>query len=133
MESFVAEKFWTMTIHSGKPERPPVPKGSRFMLSQIQAVDEKADKILVEMLTEVIRMDKIDDETDTTVTDVAETNIAVIYPKKKSTYATSLVFSEVNDVLFGCDGGDVILSGVYDDTALNEEMAQMEEEEAHEK
>lgn len=130
MQDFIAEKWWTMTIHAGKPERPPVPKGSKFILTQIQAADDKVDKIVVEMLTETIRMDKIDDETDTTVTDVADAFIAVIYPKKKSSVKTNLPFSEVNDVLFGCDCGEVILSGVYNDTEMNDEMAEMEEEAA---
>ena len=73
-------------------------------------------------------MDKVDDETDSAVTDVAKVNIAAIFPKKKSDLRVNIPFSYLNTCLIGCNGGRVAVSGVYNNSQ-NDVMREFDEEE----
>jgi hypothetical protein len=129
MECQFAEKWWTMTLKDGAPEYPPIPKSCMFSVKQIEALTKNSEKITIEMMYDVIRMDKVKDEGDTAVTDVARVNIATIFPKRKADAKVNLQFSQLNSAMFGVSGGDVVISGAYSTDGCDEVMENFENEE----
>lgn len=123
------EKWWTMILNNDEPSRPPVPTGSKFCVTQVEALDTNADRITLEMIVQTIRIDKVDDETDSAVTDISKVNIATLFPKKSTTQTVSIEFSQYNDVSFKATGGKLCLSGVYDNSEANGVMQDFAEEE----
>ena len=113
MECQFTEKFWTMKLEDGNPQYPPIPKSCKFVVNQIEALTKDSERIVVEMMCDVIRMDMVDDENDAAVTDISRVNIARIFPKKKADVKVNLQFSQLNSAMFCATGGDVAISGVY--------------------
>ena len=123
------EKTWSTILEDDVPAYPPIPKNCKFSVNQIEAIDQDVDRITLEMICSVIRLDKLDDESDSAVTDFYNVNIATIFPKKSPSQQINLNFSQYNSASFKAVGGKLALSGVYNNSEVDEIVQEFNEEE----
>jgi hypothetical protein len=106
------QRSWSVHLQDGVVAEVPVPNGHVFDIRGIQAVDLTANKIVVEVLSIAIRVDKRNNDEDAPI-DVTRAVAAVLFPRVQPIAELSLTFSELNLVSLRATGGPVTVTGTW--------------------
>lgn len=111
-----SRKGWSLQLKDGEPAFIPVPDGHAFGINNIQASTTDSSKIIVEAIVQTIRLDRLADDDDVAQSDINDdVTVAVLFPKQDPNVRVNLSFSEVNTCSLRATGGDVTVTGAYDD------------------
>ena len=107
------DRFFCLHLKDGKPEvLPDSIQGRNGVVTRIQAESTDFQKIAVEAIAQVVRLDKIDDENDSAVSDFIGFTVGTVFPSRPSTNV-NVQFSYLNSLSFQATGGDVVISGLF--------------------
>lgn len=115
-------KWWTLSLKDGEPESLPIPNGSECIIQQVQAPDLSAKRVVLEAIIQIIRIDRLEDEDDVAQTEIKQLVLATIFPGKNPIQQVNFQFSAFNIVSVRSSGGNLTLSGCYNDSNVNEAM-----------
>jgi len=107
---------WSLSLTDLEPALVPVKNGYPFAITQIHVSNAKSDRVVVELIADIVRLDKLSDEDDTAVTQIDNIVIAVIYPNVSCDARVMIPFSQYNQASLRSSGGDIQVSGVYSKT-----------------
>lgn len=114
MDTSFNNRNWTLELEPDVPAYLPIPEGHPCIINGIYAADNTAKKIVLEAKIQIIRADRIDDESDIAPTEIVSPILATIFPQINPTLTVHYEFSALNIVSVRAVGGKLVLNGIYD-------------------
>ena len=106
------DQFFCFQLPDGKAEELSRVDGCDLIIQNIIADSSSFDKITVEAIFRVIRLDKTDDENDTAVSDFYAVTLATIFPSNRN-LSVEIPFTSLNSISLRATGGNVKIVGRY--------------------
>ncbi|OHT10354.1 hypothetical protein TRFO_20400 [Tritrichomonas foetus] len=108
------QRNWTLELEPDVPAILPIPNGCPCIINGVYATDTSAQKIVLEAKIQIIRIDRIDEESDIAQTEVVSPILATVFPQINPSLSVHIEFSQFNVVSVRATGGKLVLNGIYD-------------------
>ena len=107
------KRSWTLTLKDKEPAYLPVPNGCSCVITGIHCSDISLKKVILEGIIQIIRIDKLGEESDTAQTEIRSTVLASLFPQQNPSVSVTIPFSQFNIPTVRSSGGPLTLTGIY--------------------